>query len=136
MKRGIAKKVMALGMAACMTATMAVAAFPPVQLRAEGAQTAQGTVTETYSNERLDNGYTKVSAGYTLTAYTGEPIRYKMGNVYRSGDASLITEYGYVENGENGVGTLHYTGKPERICIWCARLRWHLFCNRASKRGL
>lgn len=96
MKRGNAKKAMALGIAVCMTVTTAVTALPTMQVRAQGAeQTAQGTVTETYSNERLDNGYTRVSAGYTLAAYTGEPIRYRVGDVYSSGDASLTAEYGY-----------------------------------------
>ena len=96
MKRGNAKKAMALGIAVCMTVTTAVTALPTMQLRAQGPeQTAQGTVTETYSNERLDNGYTKVSAGYTLAAYTGEAVRYKAGDVYRAGDASLTTEDGY-----------------------------------------
>ncbi|MDE7271467.1 MAG: extracellular solute-binding protein [Lachnospiraceae bacterium] len=96
MKRGNAKKVVALSIAVCMAVTTAVTAHPAMQLRAqESGQTTQGTVTETYSNERLDNGYTKVSAGYTLAAYTGEPILYGISTVYQSGDASLTTEYGY-----------------------------------------
>lgn len=96
MKRGNPKKVMALSIAMCMAVTAVVTTFPAKQLRAqESEQTTQGTVTETYSNERLDNGYTKVSAGYTLAAYTGEPIRYRIGDVYQSGDASPTTEYDY-----------------------------------------
>ena len=119
MKRGNVKKVMALSMAVCMVATTAVttavAAFPTMQLRAqESEQTTQGTVTESYSNERLDNGYTKVSAGYTLAAYTGEPILYKMGNVYKSGDASLTTEYGYAGNSDDdGALSIPEKGKVE-----------------------
>jgi ABC-type sugar transport system, periplasmic component len=101
MKRGIAKKVTALGMAVCMAAASAVTAFPAVQLRAqEPERTAQGTVTESYSNERLDNGYTRVSAGYTQAAYTGEPILYKMSSVYKSGDASLTNVDGYEGDGD------------------------------------
>ncbi len=101
MKREIAKKVTALGMAACMAAVSAVTTFPVMQLRAQGLeQTAQGTMTESYSNERLDNGYTKVSAGYTLASYTGEPILYKMSNVYKSGDASLTNVDGYEGDGD------------------------------------
>ena len=111
MKRGNAKKAMALGIAVCMTVTTAVTAFPTMQVRAQGAeQTAQGTVTETYSNERLDNGYTRVSAGYTLAAYTGEPIRYRVGDVYSSGDASLTAEYGY---GGGGALSIPKKGRVE-----------------------
>lgn len=106
---------MALSIAMCMTVTAAVTAFPTTQLRAqESGQTTQGTVTETYSNERLDNGYTKVSAGYTLAAYTGEPILYKMSNVYKSGDASLTCDYGYAGNGEDdGALSIPAKGKVE-----------------------
>lgn len=106
---------MALSIAMCMAVTTAVTTFPAKQLNAQGSeQTAQEIVTETYSNERLDNGYTRVSAGYTLAAYTGEPIRYKMGDVYQSGDASLTTEYGYVGNGENdGALSIPAKGKVE-----------------------
>jgi len=111
MKRGNAKKAMALGIAVCMTVTTAVTALPTMQVRAQGAeQTAQGTVTETYSNERLDNGYTRVSAGYTLAAYTGEPIRYRVGDVYSSGDASLTAEYGY---GGGGALSIPKKGRVE-----------------------
>ena len=115
MKRGNARKIMALSIAMCMTVTAAVTAFPTTQLRAqESGQTTQGTVTETYSNERLDNGYTKVSAGYTLAAYTGEPILYKMSNVYKSGDASLTCDYGYAGNGEDdGALSIPAKGKVE-----------------------
>lgn len=101
MKRGIAKRVTALSMAACMAAVSAVTAFPVTQLCAQGPeQTAQGTMTESYSNERLDNGYTKVSAEYTFATYTGEPILYKMSNVYKSGDASLTNVDGYEGDGD------------------------------------
>lgn len=126
MKRGIAKQVMALGIAVCMAATTAVAASPPMQLRAvplvaraQEPQTAQNAVPEaslneeTYSNERLDNGYTKVSAGYTLAAYIGEPIRYKMSDVYKSGDGSLTNEYGYAGGDGDGAISIPAKGKVE-----------------------
>lgn len=114
MKRGIAKRVTALGIAVCMTATLAVTTFPTMQLCAQGTeQTAQGTVTESYSNERLDHGYTKVSAGYTLAAYTGEPILYKMSDVYQSGDASLTNEYGYAKSSDGGALSIPAKGKVE-----------------------
>ncbi len=100
MKRGNAKKVMALSIAVCMAVTTAVTALPTMQLRAqEPGQTAQGTVTETYSNERLDNGYTKVSAGYTFAAYTGEPILYRMGDVPQS--AVYYMNFDYLANSES-----------------------------------
>lgn len=112
MKRGIAKQVMALGIAVCMAATTAVAASPPMQLRAvplvaraQEPQTAQNAVPEaslneeTYSNERLDNGYTKVSAGYTFAAYTGEPILYRMGDVPQS--AVYYMNFDYLANSES-----------------------------------
>lgn len=100
MKRGNAKKVMALSIAVCMAVTTAVTALPTMQLRAqEPGQTAQGTVTETYSNERLDNGYTKVNAGYTFAAYTGEPILYRMGDVPQS--AVYYMNFDYLANSES-----------------------------------
>lgn len=114
MKRGIAKQVMALSMAVCMVATTAMTVPPAMQLRAQEPQTAQNAVTETYSNERLDNGYTKVSAGYTLAAYTGEPILYKISDVYKSGDASLTNEYGYAGNSDDdGALSIPAKGKVE-----------------------
>lgn len=114
MKRGIAKQVMALSMAVCMVAATAMTVPPAMQLRAQEPQTAQNAVTETYSNERLDNGYTKVSAGYTLAAYTGEPILYKISDVYKSGDASLTNEYGYVGNSDDdGALSIPAKGKVE-----------------------
>lgn len=97
-----------------MVATTAMTVPPAMQLRAQEPQTAQNAVTETYSNERLDNGYTKVSAGYTLAAYTGEPILYKISDVYKSGDASLTNEYGYVGNSDDdGALSIPAKGKVE-----------------------
>lgn len=119
MKRGIAKQVMALGIAVCMAATTAVTASVPLVARAQEPQTAQNAVPEasskeeTYSNERLDNGYTKVSAGYTLAAYTGEPILYKMSDVYKSGDASLTNEYGYAGGDDDGALSIPAKGMAE-----------------------
>ncbi len=97
-----------------MVATTAMTVPPAMQLRAQEPQTAQNAVTETNSNERLDNGYTKVSAGYTLAAYTGEPILYKISDVYKSGDASLTNEYGYVGNSDDdGALSIPAKGKVE-----------------------
>ncbi|MBO5144774.1 MAG: extracellular solute-binding protein [Lachnospiraceae bacterium] len=98
MKKGNAKRVMALSMAVCMAMTV----LPTMQLRAQGTEQAtQNIVTESYSNERLDNGYTKVSAGYTLPEYTGEPVLYKMRNVCKNENAEFTTEYGYAGNDED-----------------------------------
>lgn len=98
MKRGNAKRVMALSMAVCMAMTV----LPTMQLRAQGTeQETQNTVTENYSSERLDNGYTKISAGYTLPEYTGEPVLYKMRNVCTTENAEFTTEYGYAGNSED-----------------------------------
>jgi len=105
MKRANAKRVLALGMAVCM----AMSVFPAMQLRAEEMVNTPNAA-ESYSNERLDNGYTKVSAGYSLAEYTGEPLLYSMNTVYKSGDASMTTEYGYVGTG-NGDGALSIPAK-------------------------
>ena len=51
-----------------------------------------------------------MSAGYTLAAYTGEPIRYRVGDVYSSGDASLTAEYGY---GGGGALSIPEKGRVE-----------------------
>ncbi|MBQ2116437.1 MAG: extracellular solute-binding protein [Lachnospiraceae bacterium] len=89
MKRGNAKRVIALSMAMCMAVTV----LPTMQLNAQGAeQTTQSTVTESYSNERLDSGYTKVSAAYTFAEYQGDVIEYDIESVYQNGDAQLTAE--------------------------------------------
>lgn len=89
MKRGNAKRVIALSMAMCMAVTV----LPTMQLNAQGAeQTAQSTVTESYSNERLDNGYTKVSAAYTFAEYQGDVLEYDIASAYQNGDAQLTAE--------------------------------------------
>lgn len=114
MKRGNAKRVLSLGMVMCM----AVSIFPTMQLRAEEPENAtsavsQSAVAESYSNERLDNGYTKVSAGYSFADYTGAPVLYKVSDVYKSGDASTATEAYAGLNGEGNAISIPAKGKVE-----------------------
>lgn len=85
------KRAAALGMAVCVMASL----LPYGDLRAEtGTQQASGgsDAMGDYGNERLDNGYTKIRAGYTLAEYQGQAVVYDIGSVYRGGDGTLTTE--------------------------------------------
>lgn len=83
-------------------ASIVLSGVPLQSVLAEGeAVSTQSTVQTTVGNERLDNGYTKKSTVYTFPEYTGEPVTYKMKNVYKSGEATFTTEYGYVGNSDD-----------------------------------
>jgi ABC-type sugar transport system, periplasmic component len=86
-----AKRAAALAMAVCMISSC----LPAMQSGAEEApaQTAQTTgAEESYANERLDNGYTKISAGYTLGDYQGTDIVFDISSIYKGGDGELTSE--------------------------------------------
>jgi ABC-type glycerol-3-phosphate transport system substrate-binding protein len=109
----LAKRVTALGMAVCVIASV----LPTLNVSAEGSDTTQSAITstssESYSNERLDNGYTKVSAGYTLSDYQGTSKIYDINDIYAGGDSQLTNDtYGYSDSvkvlslGEKGTAEL------------------------------
>lgn len=74
---------------------------PAQQVFAEGEQAAVVNTSESYASERIERGYTRVSAGYTLPEYSGEDLLYKMRNVCITEDAEFTTEYGYAGNADD-----------------------------------
>ena len=74
---------------------------PAQQVFAEGEQAAVVNTGESYASERIERGYTRVSAGYTLPEYSGEDLLYKMRNVCITEDAEFTTEYGYAGNADD-----------------------------------
>lgn len=94
------QKFKAIAWGLIMSMAVSVAA-PAQQAAAEGEQAAAASTGDSYASERIERGYTKVSAGYTLPEYTGDPLLYKMRNVCRTEDAEFTTEYGYVGNSDD-----------------------------------
>ena len=84
------RRILALGLAAGMAATAI-----PLQLMAVQESQTTGSVTEGYASERIDNGYTKISAGYALPEYTGGDIEYPIKDICTSTDAVYTDDYGY-----------------------------------------
>lgn len=91
-ERDRAKRAAALGMTVCMLASL----LPVAELRAKEASgwRMQDTeaAEESYMNERLDSGYTRVSAGYTLGDYGGQDIVYDINSIYKDGDGELTED--------------------------------------------
>ena len=108
--RNKAKRSIALGLMVCMVASV----LPAVDLHAEEVATNTNTVVsdESYANERLDNGYSRISAGYTLSEYQGEAIEYDIVKSYKEGDANLTSDnMGYSKNAQ--VLSIDAKGKAE-----------------------
>lgn len=115
------RRILALGLAAGMAATAI-----PLQLMAaqETVQESQatGSVTEGYASERIDNGYTKISAGYTLPEYTGGDIEYPIKDICTSTDAVFTDDYEYtsaVQIGERGSVELELDVAADGIYYMC-----------------
>lgn len=115
------RRILALGLAAGMAATAI-----PLQLMAaqETVQESQmtGSVTEGYASERIDNGYTKISAGYALPEYTGGDIEYPIKDICTSTDAVFTDDYGYtsaVQIGERGSVELELDVAADGIYYMC-----------------
>ena len=77
------RRILALGLAAGMAATAIPLQLMAAQETVQESQTT-GSVTEGYASERIDNGYTKISAGYTLPEYTGGDIEYPIKDICTS----------------------------------------------------
>lgn len=77
--------------------SMAVSVIAPTQLvLAEGEQTTVGSTGDSYASERIERGYTKISAGYSLPEYQGEELVYAIQEIYTQGSAKLTTDsYAY-----------------------------------------
>lgn len=111
------RRILALGLAAGMAATAI-----PLQLMAVQESQTTGSVTEGYASERIDNGYTKISAGYTLPEYTGGDIEYPIKDICTSTDAVFTDDYGYtsaVQIGERGSVELELDIAADGIYYMC-----------------
>ena len=111
------RRILALGLAAGMAATAI-----PLQLMAVQESQTTGSVTEGYASERIDNGYTKISAGYTLPEYTGGDIEYPIKDICTSTDAVFTDDYGYtsaVQIGERGSVELELDVAADGIYYMC-----------------
>lgn len=68
-------------------------------VQAEEMESYAESTAITYSNERIDNNYSIVSAGYTLPEYSGSQIDYQIDEIYQDGTAKLVTDIrGYTKN--------------------------------------
>lgn len=94
------QKFQAIAWGLIISMSVSIAA-PAQQIYAEEKPAAVASTGDSYASERIERGYTKVSAGYTLPEYTGEDILYKMRNVCTTENAEFTTEYGYVGNGDD-----------------------------------
>ena len=111
------RRILALGLAAGMAATAI-----PLQLMAVQESQTTGSVTEGYASERIDNGYTKISAGYALPEYTGGDIEYPIKDICTSTDAVFTDDYGYtsaVQIGERGSVELELDVAADGIYYMC-----------------
>lgn len=115
------RRILALGLAAGMAATAIPLQLMAVQETVQESQTT-GSVTEGYASERIDNGYTKISAGYALPEYTGGDIEYPIKDICTSTDAVFTDDYGYtsaVQIGERGSVELELDVAADGIYYMC-----------------
>ena len=115
------RRILALGLAAGMAATAIPMQLMAVQETVQESQ-ATGSVTEGYASERIDNGYTKISAGYALPEYTGGDIEYPIKDICTSTDAVFTDDYGYtsaVQIGERGSIELELNVVADGIYYMC-----------------
>lgn len=68
------------------------------------AQESQAVSSEGYASERIDNGYTKVSAGYTFPEYTGADLVYHIPDICADSEVELTGDYGYTPDGAAVLG--------------------------------
>lgn len=115
------RRILALGLAAGMAATAIPLQLMAVQETVQESQTT-GSVTEGYASERIDNGYTKISAGYALPEYTGGDIEYPIKDICTSTDAVFTDDYGCtsaVQIGERGSIELELNVVADGIYYMC-----------------
>ena len=115
------RRILALGLAAGMAVTAIPLQLMAAQETVQESQTT-GSVTEGYASERIDNGYTKISAGYTLSEYTGGDIEYPIKDICTSTDAVFTDDYGYtsaVQIGERGSVELELDVAADGIYYMC-----------------
>ena len=83
---------------ALLTVSLAITGFNYSTVDAIAAEN-QTNITESsdesmaqYSNERVDNNYTKVSANYTYSEYTGDTIIYSAADIMSDGTATITDD--------------------------------------------
>lgn len=84
--------------------------IPAATVMAQEAAVSQ----ESVGNERLDSGYTKVSAGYTLAEYTGKTLYYPAKSACITSTAVFTNDYGYAsESGDAAAVSIGERGTVE-----------------------
>ncbi len=98
------KRMLALGIAVCVAASSfsALNSAAAEDAQSQTVQTASGTqIQESFANERLDNGYTKISSGYTFPEYQGDDISFAVSDIYKGGDGKIVQDtLGYTESAD------------------------------------
>lgn len=92
-----------IALSAAVSMVLSEAAVTPVYAdEASDKESNKATVqSDSVGNERLDNGYSKVSAGYTLPEYTGEPLYYPVKDICTTEHVELTNDYGYASDSDD-----------------------------------
>lgn len=92
-----------IALSAAVSMVLSEAAVTPVYAdEASDKASNKATVqSDSVGNERLDNGYSKVSAGYTLPEYTGEPLYYPVKDICTTEHVELTNDYGYASDSDD-----------------------------------
>ena len=88
-----------IALSAAVSMVLSEAAVTPVY--ADEASDKATVQSDSVGNERLDNGYSKVSAGYTLPEYTGEPLYYPVKDICTTEHVELTNDYGYASDSDD-----------------------------------
>lgn len=93
--RKYSRRAVALG----LIMSMALSVVPASSVAAETPAKEQTTVnsaSDSYASERMERGYTRISAGYSLPEYEGEELVYAIDEIYTQGSAELTADsYSY-----------------------------------------
>ncbi len=98
--RKILRKAVSIGLVVALSVhTTGIMEAAAQELSSETKESTESVSTEGYSysadeykSERIANNYTKVSAGYSMTAYTGEDVVFDMETSYKEGDGEFASD--------------------------------------------